>query len=257
MAENSGIAWTHHTYNPWRGCQKVSPACDDCYAEDLCSFRKLAEWGPHADRVRAKPDTLRKPLNWNQGLQGLAGARQRVFCASLADVLDNHRSIEAQWRASLYAMIEATERLDWLLLTKRPQNAPKLFPADWMSKGLPSNVWMGVTAENQQEYDRRKPHLLAIPARVRFLSMEPLFGRVVLGDLTGVHWIIVGGFCGSAWREKAMDLDHARYVRDQCAEQGIAFFFKQHSGGNQQAIKRKGRLLDGVLHDEFPARTAA
>lgn len=250
MAEDSGIAWTDHTYNPWRGCQKISPACDDCYAEDLCRFRKLAEWGPHAPRVRAKAATLNKPRKWHREAEANE-TRYRVFCASLADVLDNHRSIETRWRADLYEMIEECWRLDWLLLTKRPQNADNLFRPDWTRK-VPGNVWMGATAEDQEWYDRRKAHLLDIPARVRFLSMEPLFGRVDLGDLNGIHWIIVGGFCGSEWQSKAIDADDARYIRDQCAEQGVAFFFKQWSGGNQQAIKRKGRLLDGVLHDAFP-----
>lgn len=248
MAENSGIEWTTHTFNPWIGCTKISPACDHCYAEawDARGLQGGAtRWGPHASRTRTK--TWGNPVKWNREAEG-AASRPRVFCASLADVGDNHSSILPQWRDDLWALIRATPNLDWLLLTKRPQNLARYLPGDW-GNGYP-NVWIGCTAENQAEYDRRKAHLVTIPAVVRFLSMEPLLGRVDLGDLSAIHWIITGGESGRAFRHA--DPDWFRLLRDQCAEAGVPFLFKQWEGANQKAIKALGRQLDGVIHDGYP-----
>jgi len=249
MAENSNIEWTTHTFNPWIGCTKLSPACDFCYAEawDARGLHKgESRWGPHAARTRTK--TWGNPVKWNKQA-ALTGDRPRVFCASLADVGDNHASILPEWRADIWALIRATPNLDWLLLTKRPQNLVKYLPADWGS-GYP-NVWVGCTAENQPEYDRRKPALLAIPAVVRFLSMEPLLGPVDMGDMTGLHWIITGGENGPKHRHA--EPDWFRGLRDQCAASGVPFLFKQWEGPNQKAIKALGRKLDGVEHNGYPA----
>lgn len=249
MAENSGIEWTHHTFNPWIGCTKVSPACDHCYAEAWDNRFNGERWGSHAARTRTKPGNWQKPLKWDRAAEA-AGIRYRVFCASLADVFDNHKSIEPKWRLDLFDMIEDTPNLDWLLLTKRPQNALKFFPVEWAAHGAPRNVWIGMTAENQEEYDRRKQSLLGIPAEVRFLSMEPLLGPVDLGDLSGIHWIITGGESGGRYREAP--LDWFRTIRDQAETAGVAYLHKQHSGRNQREIKAKGREIDGVVYDGYP-----
>lgn len=230
MAERSKIEWTDHTFNPWTGCTKVSPACDHCYAEGWAKRSGHVEWGPHGARRRTK--TWGNPVKWNARLEG-TGRRERVFCASLADVFDNHRSIEQSWRDDLWALIERTPNLDWLLLTKRPQNIQRFIPADWLDRGCPENVWLGATAENQEEADRRIPHLIAIPASVRFLSMEPLLGPV---DLTrwsglvddcdfGLDWIITGGESGPGARPSHPDW--FRSLRDQCVNANVAFHFKQ------------------------------
>lgn len=181
MAEHSKIEWTDHTFNPWIGCTKVSPACDHCYAEAQDKFRKWTPdgWGPHGPRRRTSKANWRKPLAWDQAAEKDC-VRRKVFCASLADVFDNHRSIAQDWRRALWQLIEDTPHLDWLLLTKRPQNFTKLAPARWIHDGCPPNVWIGTTVENQAEANRRIPHLLSIPARVRFLSCEPLMGPVDL-----------------------------------------------------------------------------
>jgi len=124
MAENTKIEWAHHTFNPWIGCQKVGPGCDHCYAEawDARGLQQQeTRWGAHANRTRTAPANWRKPLAWNKAAQA-AGQRHRVFCASLADVFDNHSSILPDWRADLWALIRATPNLDWMLLTKRPGN---------------------------------------------------------------------------------------------------------------------------------------
>lgn len=187
MAENSNIEWTHHTFNPWIGCQKVGPGCDHCYAEawDARGLqRQETRWGAHAARTRTSPANWRKPLAWDKAAKA-AGERHRVFCASLADVFDNHPSILPEWRADLWALIRATPNLDWMLLTKRPGNIAKMLPPDWV-KGYP-NVWLGCTVVNQEEADRDAPKLLAVPAAVRFLSMEPLLGPVDLTSLPYGH----------------------------------------------------------------------
>ncbi|MFV1626816.1 phage Gp37/Gp68 family protein [Phaeobacter sp. JH20_02] len=175
MAENSGIEWTTHTFNPWTGCTAVSAACDHCYAEGWAKRSGHVQWGPHGERRRTK--TWGAPLKWDC-IAGETGTRVRVFCASLADVFDNHRSIKPEWRQELWELIRITPNIDWLLLTKRPQNIKKMLPAGW-GDGWP-NVWLGTTVENQVEAERRIPALLNIPAKVRFLSCEPMLGPVQL-----------------------------------------------------------------------------
>lgn len=245
MAENSGIEWTTHTFNPWIGCTKVSAACDHCYAEAWDNRFGGERWGPHAARTRTK--TWGNPVKWNRQAAE-SGERPRVFCASLADVFDNHRSIQDAWRRELWALIRQTPNLDWLLLTKRPQNIARYLPADW-GDGY-ENVWLGCTVEDQTEYDRRKSHLTAIPAVVHFLSMEPLQGHVDLRGAEGLEWVIVGGESGNHYRPA--DPDWFRSLRDQCSAAGVAFLFKQWEGRNQKEIKAKGRALDGVVHDGYP-----
>jgi protein gp37 len=246
MAENSGIEWTDNTFNPWIGCTKVSPACDHCYAEAWDKRFGGERWGPHAARKRTK--TWGNPLKWHRQADGGA-ERPRVFVASLADVFDNHKSIEPAWRRELWALIRQCRNLDFLLLTKRPQNITRYLPDDWGS-GY-ANVWLGTTVENQTEADRRIPHLIAVPAVVHFLSMEPLQGAVDLRDYVGgLEWVIVGGESGPAYRPA--DPDWFRGLRDQCAAAGVPFLFKQWEGRNQREIKAKGRELDGVVHDGYP-----
>ena len=250
MAEDSGIEWTTHTFNPWIGCTKVSPACDHCYAEVWDNRFKGERWGPHAARTQTK--TWGNPVKWNKAAAE-TGVRPRVFCASLADVFDNHKSIQAAWRDRLWRLIEDTPNLDWLFLTKRPQNIKRFVPG-WMGPGAwPENVWIGTTVEDQTSAQQRVPHLLEVPARVRFLSCEPLIGPVDLtGDLGAdrINWVIAGGESGPQHRPS--DAEWFRTLRDQCAEADVPFLFKQWGGTSQKEIKAKGRLLDGVQHDGYP-----
>lgn len=256
MAENSGIEWTTHTFNPWIGCTKVSAACDHCYAEAWDKRFNGDRWGPHAARKRTK--TWGNPRKWNRQAAE-AGERPRVFCASLADVFDNHKSILPEWRADLWRLIRETPNLDWLLLTKRPQNIAKMLPDDW-GDGW-ANVWLGATVENQTEADRRIPKLIESPAVVHFLSCEPLQGSVNLRPSLGwlgddaVNWVIAGGENGPHYRPA--DPQWFRHLRDQCAAAGVPFLFKQWEGRSQPEIKAKGRALDGVVHDGYPTPRAA
>lgn len=251
MAEDSDIQWTHHTFNPWIGCTEVSPACDNCYARTQNVRRKWNKegWGPHAARHLTK--TWPEPARLDRKAAKL-GVRYRIFCASLADVFDNHRSILPQWRADLQTLILNTPNLDWLLLTKRPQNH-HLFD-QFCNAGLwPDNVWVGTTVENQTEAERRIPALLEIPAALHFLSCEPLLGPL---DLTswfgkqGIGWVITGGENDQNYRPA--NPDWFRVLRDQCQAAGVPFLFKQWEGKSQPAIKALGRELDGVVHDGYP-----
>ena len=178
MAENTAIEWADHTFNPWTGCTKVSPACDHCYAESWAKRSGTVRWGPGEPRRRTTDANWRLPLKWNAQAQR-DGRRFRVFCASLADVFDNE--VPTAWRVDLFRLIEVTPNLDWLLLTKRIGNAAKMM---FLARGgyLPMlpNLWLGATVVTQEEADRDVPKLLAVPARVRFLSIEPMLGPIDL-----------------------------------------------------------------------------
>ena len=178
MAENTAIEWTDHTFNPWEGCQKVAPECDNCYAETWNErFHGGENWGPKAPRRRTSAQNWNKPRRWNREAEAFHtthGRRQRVFCASLADVFDN--AVDPAWRADLFDLIRATPNLDWLLLTKRPQNMVRMLPDDW-GDGW-AHVWLGTSAGSQKTADTNIPALLATPAAVRFVSAEPMLGPV-------------------------------------------------------------------------------
>lgn len=241
MAENSNIEWTDHTFNPWVGCTKISAACDNCYAESWAKRSGLVSWG--GPRRRTSEANWRKPIKWNANAKD-QDIRYRVFCASLADAFDNQ--VEGLWRRDLWLLIHATPHLDWLLLTKRPQNIWRFLPNSWGDKGW-HNVWLGTTVENQEEADKRIPRLLDIPARVRFLSCEPLLGPLFLGGMTP-DWVIAGGESGPGHRTP--DPNWFRGLRDQCSVAGIPFLFKQWGG---RTPKAGGRTLDGRTHDQYPS----
>lgn len=242
MGENTKIEWAHHSWNPWVGCTKVSAACDHCYAEAWAKRAGSPElWA--GERRRTSAANWKQPLRWNKAAAA-AGERHRVFCASLADVFDNQ--VPIAWRKHLWMLIAECRNLDWLLLTKRPQNIAKMLPPAVCEFGSDMmwpwpHVWLGTTAEDQIEADRRIPHLLAIPAAVRFLSCEPVLAPINLehhlglskghDDLAGlIGWIICGGESGGKARD--MDPNWARALRDQCAGAGTAFFMKQMARGH-------------------------
>jgi len=267
MAANTKIEWCDHTFNPWVGCTKVSPACDHCYAEAWAKRTGHPElWAPGSKgtRRRTTPANWRQPLVWQRKRKAFGlGWRPRVFCASLADVFDNQ--VPAAWRDDLWALIAETPSLDWLLLTKRPQNIRKMLPGSCVEQlvgcDLPpwpwSNVWLGTTVENEWEAVRRLPYLLDAQARVRFLSMEPLLEPINLaraveaaggtfwpqpGRSPDLHWVIVGGETGGGARP--MDPSWARAIQIQCQVAGIPFFLKQ--------MTRKAPIPELLMVREFP-----
>jgi len=256
--ENTEISWTHNTFNPWIGCEKVSAACKHCYAETLShryqftGKRGLPLWGgpQTADRRLTGGDNWRKPARWNREAQK-EGTRTRVFCASLADVFEDREEL-LPWRERLFGLIDVTPSLDWLLLTKRPQNIEQMYPRSWAQRP-PQNVWFGTTVEDRKAL-ARIDHLRAVPATVRFLSIEPLLEDLGEINLQGIDWVIVGGESGHGARP--MRPEWARSVRDQCIAQNVRFHFKQwgeyDSTGTRVGKHAAGRLLDGVLWEEYP-----
>lgn len=276
MTENSNIEWTDHTFNPWRGCTQISPACDNCYAAAIAARFKSVVWG--GPRKRTSVANWKNPIKWQRmAAQFFAvhGRRQRVFCASMADVFDNQ--VNPNWRADLWDLILQTPDLDWLLLTKRPQNIEKMKPEFWDE--IKGHVWLGTTVESQEVADRNIPHLLHHDSAVRFLSCEPLLGPIDLINLgvdnwlnllpynslahtyiddkyrhLGVDWVIVGGESGP--NARPMQAEWARSIREQCAVAGVPFLFKQWGEHNQVGgrvgKKHAGRELDGEIPDGFP-----
>ena len=278
MGENTLIQWAHHTFNPWVGCQRVSPGCTNCYAEALdkrfggalIDGQKVLRWGPKAPRVKTSKSNWKQPLRWNKAAEA-AGERHRVFCASLADVFEERFELES-YRLELFELIRATPHLDWLLLTKRPENVRKTISAaidltvttpwdtravgqwlqDWSDGIAPANVWLGTTVEDQQRADDRIHALLKTPAKVRFLSCEPLLERVDLG-LAGrlprtehprIDWVIIGGESGPGARPFA--IDWARDLVRQCRASGASPFVKQLGAKacrGQAEYDREGSLL--------------
>jgi protein gp37 len=249
MAEKTAIGWTHHSFNPWWGCSRVSPGCQHCFAETFAHRLGKDLWGKGAERRFFGDKHWAEPLKWNRQAEA-EGRRHRVFCASMADVFENRPDLD-EHRARLWALIDETPWLDWQLLTKRPENVGYLMPARWEFVGWPPNVWLGTTVEDQVRADERVPVLCRFPAAVRFLSCEPLIGPVTLdhwlvrcrhdwanpeaprvhgecepgGIQPGVDWVIVGGESGPGARP--MLPVWALSLLRQCDAAGVPAFFKQ------------------------------
>jgi protein gp37 len=260
MGEKTGISWCDHTFNPWIGCTKVSEGCVHCYAErDNNLYKWVSGWGEKVKRHKTSVANWKKPRAWNKAAR-LVGERRKVFCASLADVFEDRLEV-IPWRGELFDLIEATPDLDWLILTKRPENIIKWYGVH--PDEIHDNVWLGVTVENQEMADLRIPLLLDIPARVRFLSVEPMLGPVDLEkackfpgrdfSVKPFDWVICGGESGS--NDRPMELDWARKLQHDCFMYHIPFFFKQHGGTKRIDGHWGGILLDGIRYHEFPEVT--
>lgn len=261
--QDSKISWTDHTFNPWIGCHKVSPGCKHCYAE-----RQVERFGGSFVNTRKTSAAYwRTPLRWQLDTprewdgSHFVPRRPRVFCGSLCDVFMDD-DLANVTRPQLWELIRQTQALDWLLLTKRPENIARMLPEGW-GDGWP-NVWLGTSIENQNYARERIADLLKIRAKVRFLSAEPLLGPIDLlaavpcgyycdesvghvdHSLSGIHWVIVGGESGPGFRP--MQHDWARSLRDQCEAAGVAYFFKQSSGRHSET----GVELDGRIEHHWP-----
>jgi len=279
MAQNSSIEWTDHTFNPWWGCSKVSPACDNCYAELWAKRMGHQVWGSGAARRFFSAAHWNEPLAWNEDAR-VARKRKRVFCASMADVFERRAELNAE-RDRLWRLIEQTPWLDWLLLTKRPQNIANMVPWD---EAWPQNVWLGTTVESQMFAEKRLPFLLENAAVVRFLSCEPLLGSLDLSawfrrpGLNSIDWVIAGGESGP--RSRPMHPDWAASLLRQCNEAHVPFHFKQWghwapTGNKSDGLssrtvtlpherpvrmiplgkKAAGRLLEGATWNGLPRPT--
>lgn len=250
MAENSKISWTTHTFNPWIGCSRVSPGCENCYAENLMDHRyHRVEWGPGKPRSRTK--TWNDPVRWNKEAAA-SGVRAKVFCASLADWLDEE--VPAQWREDLFDLIDRCPSLDWLMLTKRPQNAVAMLPLDWWDNPRPW-VWFGVTAENQKYWDLRVPMLAKIPACLRWVSYEPALGPLVIDTARAhpVDWLIIGGESKQTSPARPFAIEWAESAILQCRENDIVPFMKQ-TGANVSRMGKPFIVTEaGTNPDEWPS----
>lgn len=251
MGTSTGIEWTDATWNPTTGCTRVSSGCDHCYAETLAHRllsetyrRRLPVVDTPANRqdpfaVRIWPERLDQPARWREP--------RRVFVNSMSDLF--HVDIPDLFVRRVFEVMNQQDQHTYQVLTKRPARAAAFCQRnrDLLRSGrLPGHVWIGTSVENQ-EVDYRVRHLREVPARVRFLSCEPLLGPLTL-ELGSVHWVIVGGESGP--ERRPMDLDWARSIRDQCVRAGVPFFFKQVGG---RTPKSGGRELDGRTWDQFPA----
>lgn len=257
MAENSKIAWTQgmrqdgniipgYTFNPWWGCVKVSQGCRECYAATFAKRTGHSVWGVDAPRRFFGAKHWDEPYKWAIEAEK-AKERRKVFVGSMCDWAETHRNPGIQdemnkAREKLGYLIKTTPMIDYLLLTKRIEDAGA-YLAMMFYGSTPPNVWIGTTCEDQEMADERIPHLLRIDAKVLFISVEPQIGPVNLGLLgtipasisprySGVyeriHWVIVGGESGAKCRP--FDLSWARSLRDECKKAGVAFFMKQLGG---------------------------
>lgn len=247
MGEESRIQWTKHSYSPWWGCVEVSEACDHCYARELAHRWAFDVWGKEAPRRFFGDKHWNEPLKWDRKGQA-AGERHRVFCSSMADVFEVRDDLDAP-RARLWDLIRKTPNLNWLLLTKRPEQMPGMAP--W-GKEWPDNVWAGTTVERQKWARIRIPKLAKVPATVRFLSVEPLLEEIDLSPwLEEIDWVIVG--CESGSKAREMNWDWVRKLRDQCVGSGISFFLKQGMvDGKLEGLPK----LDGMEWAQVPAGSA-
>jgi len=257
MSDNSKIEWTTHTFNPWWGCSRVSPACRFCYADRDAQRYGHQVWRRHGPRRMLSDANWQRPLKWNRDAEQ-TGTPVKVFCASMADVFEEHPDVEEP-RERLWGLIEATPWLRWQLLTKRPENVARMAP--W-GRNWPGHVWLGTSVESQRYADERIPLLLKSGARTLFLSCEPLLGPVDLrtipyqGDrpyyvdalsrryrtgrehdpsdtdcsfglanLGRVAWVIAGGESGP--KARISHPEWFRSLRDQCNSANVPFLFKQ------------------------------
>ena len=272
MGENSKIQWTDHTWNPWWGCEKVSPACANCYAETFAKRVGLEVWGAGKDRKEWTEKNWRMPFKWNEAAKQ-ADRRASVFCASMADIFEDHPTANAL-RPRALEIREACNSLHGLLLTKRPENIKRMVPTAWLRSPLP-NVWYGVTGETQGWAAERVSRLLLIPAAGRFLSMEPLLDRdmklwklrdpsrlhssheaeiyPLIGlaavedcdwSIAKLHWVIIGGESGG--RARLFSVPAAKRLIGDCQAAGVPIFLKQL--GTRPAIDPEDTLEGWPTH---------
>ncbi len=234
MAQNSKIEWTESTWNPVTGCRKISAGCKNCYAERMA--KRLKAMGKELYRngfePTLHPEVVERPLRWKKP--------RIIFVNSMSDLF--MKDVPFEFIQTVFDVMNRAERHIFQVLTKRPHIAARY--ANRLS--WTDNIWMGTTIENEKVVNRIK-HLQKIPAKIRFLSVEPLISEISELPLEGVDWVIAGGESGPGARP--MDAKWVRQIRDECVYYGVPFFFKQWGGVNK---KKNGRLLDGRTWDEMP-----
>ena len=243
MADGSAIEWTDATWNPVTGCTKITRGCDNCYAARFAErFRGVAGHPfENGFDLTLRPAKLDQPLRWKRS--------RTIFVNSMSDLF--HKGVPRSFVDQVFDTMEAADWHVFQLLTKRSSRMRDYLRSRYAERQPPEHIWCGVSVEEAQARGRID-HLRAAPAGVRFLSIEPLIGPIGEIDLTGIHWVIVGGESGP--RARPMQIDWVREVREQCLDQGVAFFFKQWGGIRP---KSGGRELDGQEWNEMPTQVAA
>ena len=244
MGYKSAIEWTDASWNPVTGCTKISPGCAHCYAEAITlRFKRGSAFLPGKTSVRLHPERLDIPKGWR--------TPRRVFVNSMADLF--HEEVPFEYIRTVFNKMEAYDSHIYQVLTKRPERMLEFAEWDTSLSNWPDHVWAGTSVENQYWADRRIPILQQVPAKVRFISVEPLLRAVDLSAyLPSIQWVIVGGESGR--RARPMREEWALRIRDDCAATGIPFFFKQWGG---RTSKSGGRELGGRHWDEMPDRPSS
>lgn len=243
MADGSAIEWTDATWNPVTGCTKITAGCDNCYAARFSERWRGVPGHPFENGfdLTLRPERMRQPLAWKRS--------RMIFVNSMSDLF--HKEVP---RTFIDQVFDAMEKADWhvfQVLTKRSSLMRDYLNSRYRTASPPAHIWLGVSVENGRSAIRIA-HLRQAAAAVRFLSVEPLIGAVGPVDLTGIHWVIAGGESGPGARP--MKIEWAREIRDHCAEQNVAFFFKQWGGIRP---KTGGRDLDGREWNELPVHVAS
>ncbi len=241
MSADSKIEWTDSTWNPVRGCTKISPGCAHCYAETFAErFRGVPD---HAYEqgfdLRLVPEKLAEPLKWANP--------KMIFANSMSDLF--HKDVDDSYIQAVVKVMELANWHTYQVLTKRSERMRDLLATKLTDAAALPHIWWGVSVENKKHGLPRIDHLRQAPAAVRFLSVEPLLEDLGPTNLDGISWVIVGGESGAGARPMAEEW--VLSIRDQCRQAGVPFFFKQWGGWNKKAA---GRLLDGRTYDEMPAR---
>jgi protein gp37 len=264
VKRSTGISWTEHTWNPIVGCTYASEGCKNCYAafqmgtlmasmhKDLVTTKTENEGGVLVERytfngkIKLLPEKLDEPLR--------NSTPSKYFVNSLSDLF--HKNVPQDFIEAVFAVMEKAHWHTFQVLTKRPDVMAKFTKAYYKDKTPPPNIWLGTSTENQATFDKRLPHLLETKAAVRWLSMEPLIGNVVINSIEGLQWIVVGGESGSEARK--MDAEWVRSIRDASKENGVPFFFKQWGKFGEEGQELKGKAakaqpeIDGETHHNWP-----
>lgn len=247
MTTISRIEWTEQTWNPAVGCTKISAGCKNCYAETMAKRLKAMGTPGYENgfALQILPDRLEDPVKRKKPTV--------YFVNSMSDLF--HEKIPDAYIEQVFDVIARTPHHTYQILTKRGARMARFFK----TRTVPENAWLGVSVENRKHGVPRIDHLRRVPAKIRFLSVEPLLEDVGELDLTDIHWVIVGGESGP--KARPMKEEWADSIRTQCEEQEVAFFFKQWGGwgadGKRRAKHANGRLLNGRTWDEMPAGTAS
>jgi protein gp37 len=239
MSEYSSIEWTDATWNPVRGCTKISPGCTHCYAETFAERFRGVQGHPyeHGFDLRLVPEKLGEPLRWRQP--------RMIFVNSMSDLF--HKDVPDDYIVAVAQVMKLAKWHTFQVLTKRSERLRDLLGSSLSFAAQEEHIWWGVSVENRKHGVPRIRHLQDTHARVRFLSIEPLLEDVGVLDLSSIAWVIVGGESGPGARP--MQPSWVRSIRAQCRRAGVPFFFKQWGGPKKRIA---GRKLDGRLYDEMP-----